>query len=99
MKRPFKIGERVCATFKNGRFVGEVAKTEDKFTGIIGDEGTGYWLFQTHLVRRLKPKKKAREWQLLFIKATGEIFQHYPGDTTIHLHDKDYELVRVREVV
>lgn len=100
MKKPFQIGERVCATYPGGKYIGEVVKSNDEFTSILGEYGTGFYMFQTQFVRRLKrkPKKKAREWSLL-LRKDGSYGTIHPANTKAGKIGKNYELVRVREVL
>lgn len=98
MKKPFQIGERVCATYPGGKYIGEVVKSNDQFTSILGDNGTGFNMFETHMVRRLKPKKKAREWSLL-LRKDGSYGTIHPANTKAGKIGKNYEVVRVREIL
>ena len=96
MKKPFQIGERVCATYPGGKYIGEVVKSNDQFTSILGDNGTGFNMFETYMVRRLKPKKKPREWQIVIYENHQMLHQ---ANTKVNLLHSNGEIVRVREVL
>lgn len=106
MKKPFQIGERVAVYYNESpnRYVGTITGVSDTYIDFKTDYGA---LFGAHIkqCRRLKPKKKAREWQILFVtNATNRTSFHkvYPGGWKVNYKGtalETYELIRVREVL
>lgn len=99
MKRPLQIGERVAVYYNESpnRYVGTITGVSDTYIDFKTDYGA---LYGAHIkqCRRLKPKKKPREWNLLLCK-DGSWGTIHPGKIKTDKVGNKYELVRVREVL